>query len=710
MKKKTQDEFERDVAAVNPEIQILGKYVNNATNIKAKCKKCGRVWDAVPTKLINHYQCPLCKKQRVFESFLANNLLISHSAYRDNFSRVNVQCKKCRFSWDVIPKLLKKDPRCPRCSDKGNRLKWTNEKFVKEMQKRSPNIVIEEKYNGYEVKIRCQCNTCGFKFAQSPHQLLTGKGCPRCNGHHRWSITEFENKIIKLNPNIIATGFTGIKKKVHCKCNVCGCEWEPIADDVIRGHGCPRCAKRERLNFVQFKEEFELSHPTIEILDTDVKTTVTMINCYCKRCGNVWLTNIARLKDGNGCNLCNHSATSFMEQAILQSFRTRLGKKSVLSRNKSAIGKELDIYIPSKNIAFEPGGWSFHKYSKQKDAMKRQLCKIKGIRLITIYDNYPELKPPFPNDCLVYGQGLGETRYRKELKKLIDYLFRLCDISPLITSEEWKSIQKYANEQSMHKSSEEILKEIQRANPNIRILDSPTRLTEKVLCHCNKCDYEWKASPVNLRRGIGCPKCGGTKKLTQEEFDLQLKFANPKIIALEKYKNISSSVLFHCNECGYEWKSPARWMIRKENNCPVCKKKEQLIKLLMDRGVTITDSETIKILDFSKANPRRQYISEEFSWIISKVNPSVEVVGNYTNMDKTIKCKCVKCGNIWYPKAQHILNGHGCPICNNIIKRIPESKMENALALLEKHTYKEVESMTGISVAALYRHKRNKVT
>ena len=64
----------------------------------------------------------------------------------------------------------------------------------------------------------------------------------------------------------------------------------------------------------------------------------------------------------------------------------------------------------------------------------------------------------------------------------------------------------------------------------------------------------------------------------------------------------------------------------------------------------------------------------------------------------------------WYPKAQHILNGHGCPICNNIIKRIPESKMENALALLEKHTYKEVESMTGISVAALYRHKRNKVT
>ena len=30
MKKKIQDEFERDVAAVNPEIQILGKYVNNA--------------------------------------------------------------------------------------------------------------------------------------------------------------------------------------------------------------------------------------------------------------------------------------------------------------------------------------------------------------------------------------------------------------------------------------------------------------------------------------------------------------------------------------------------------------------------------------------------------------------------------------------------------------------------------------------------------
>lgn len=287
MRKKTQEEFEQDVALVNPEIQILGEYINNATNIKVKCTKCGRQWEAVPTKITVRYNCPLCEKQKEFTTFLSKNDLVGLDPYQDNFTRINVQCKKCGKCWNAIPKVLKRDPRCPNCSNKGHYKKWSHENFEEEIRKRAPNIRIKQEYVGYEEKIKCQCKKCGYEFSQSAHQLLAGRGCPKCNGHHTWTVEEFEQQVFSVNPNIEATGFTGIRKRVHCRCRICGYEWNPVADSVIRGSGCSRCSGHERLDFKRFKTDYEFSHPTIEILDTDVRTTTEMIKCRCKRCDNM---------------------------------------------------------------------------------------------------------------------------------------------------------------------------------------------------------------------------------------------------------------------------------------------------------------------------------------------------------------------------------------------------------------------------------------
>ncbi|MBR3200759.1 MAG: hypothetical protein IKG17_05440 [Mogibacterium sp.] len=133
---------------------------------------------------------------------------------------------------------------------------------------------------------------------------------------------------------------------------------------------------------------------------------------------------------------------------------------------------------------------------------------------------------------------------------------------------------------------------------------------------------------------------------------------------MEPYKNITHPILFHCNECGYEWKSRPRTMMRQDSMCPVCRKKKRLKKVLIDRDVELSDEDNLRIDQLSLLNPAIKYTTAEFIWLISKVNSTIDVMGEYTGIGESIKCKCKECGNIWHPKAQHILNGHGCPECN----------------------------------------------
>lgn len=108
-------------------------------------------------------------------------------------------------------------------------------------------------------------------------------------------------------------------------------------------------------------------------------------------------------------------------------FQDVLGKEFVESRNTSAIGLELDIYIPTYSLAIEPGSWLYHESKVATyDSEKRKECKKAGIRLVTVYDTYPlGVAPPFDNDCYVYDGFLNEPGYGRIiafLKKMMESL------------------------------------------------------------------------------------------------------------------------------------------------------------------------------------------------------------------------------------------------------------------------------------------------
>ena len=92
-----------------------------------------------------------------------------------------------------------------------------------------------------------------------------------------------------------------------------------------------------------------------------------------------WIDDLLR---GKGCPECNHTSTSFVEQLLFLSLKNVLGEKEVLTRSKSVIGKELDIYIPKKQYAVEYGAWFWHKNRLKNDEnyyvraalLKNKLC------------------------------------------------------------------------------------------------------------------------------------------------------------------------------------------------------------------------------------------------------------------------------------------------------------------------------------------------
>ena len=57
--RKTNEQFLKELKAINQAVEPLEEYVNNRTKIKVKCLKCNHIWEPTPDRLIN-------KKRRIW--------------------------------------------------------------------------------------------------------------------------------------------------------------------------------------------------------------------------------------------------------------------------------------------------------------------------------------------------------------------------------------------------------------------------------------------------------------------------------------------------------------------------------------------------------------------------------------------------------------------------------------------------------------------
>ena len=458
----------------------------------------------------------------------------------------------------------------------------------------------------------------------------------------RKSTEEFIKELKVKQPDIEIIGeYSGSRSYVKVRCLKCGHEWMSMATNLLGGKGCPNCAKAIRgkkrtKNFASFKEEYLAKNKDIEIIG-EYKNTTTKVKARCLRCGHEWDANPSVLLRGGGCPRCAHTGTSYAEQIILLSLQDLLGEKKVLSRNRNTIGKELDIYIPSLNVAIEYGAWPWHKGKELKDKEKYELCKTKGIRLIQIFDAY-DGKEIDNCDFWTYKENIGHEYNSHLIREIVERICKELGIPFSISDDEYENIKEEARLNSRRLTRESLQKKVSLISPNITIIgeykDSLTKLEVK----CEKCGHKWKVIPASLLRGLGCPVCANksrsekhTKTRQDVLKDVQARFPNVDIIG--DYTNTHSATNFICYKCGNTWTSSVHSVLA-GNGCPKCKEIAQHIKK-----------------------------DKEFKEEIKKRNPDIEFISEFLDYKTPITVKCLKCGTVWNSKPANLMAGNGCNAC-----------------------------------------------
>lgn len=101
-------------------------------------------------------------------------------------------CKKCNVNFNRKPQVFLKTQKCPYCDSRAK--SKPHSLFLKDLSEKYGNeYTCLEEYKNASTKIKIKHN-CGFIWEISPHNLLCGKGCPKCN---RFS-SKGETKIAKF--------------------------------------------------------------------------------------------------------------------------------------------------------------------------------------------------------------------------------------------------------------------------------------------------------------------------------------------------------------------------------------------------------------------------------------------------------------------------------------------------------------------------------
>lgn len=450
--------------------------------------------------------------------------------------------------------------------------------FVSRLNEVLPSISTISNYQNCRTKILVECNVCGYQWQARTSDLLRGHGCPRCAGKERKTTDRFCEEVAISNPDLEIVGkYVNTSTKIETRCSVCGYSWKASPSSLLKGIGCPSCGGTKKKTQDEFITELAYKNPDIKVLG-EYKNNRTKIKIQCIRCGYVWSATPHNLIDARSrCPKCTHSSTSFVEQFILEWLKSVLGEGSVVHRDKSTINMELDVYVPKLKLAFEPGSWHWHKDKLENDAIKRKRCLENGIRLITIYDKVPEKEMFSANDVILYPYDIRVKKKSNQIEELL--------------------------------------------------------LT---VLHEQGCDID--GYNINLDEVVNAAYKNSVKTDTKEFID-KLEQKRIDVEVLGTYKSSSSRIRVRCKKCGYIWSPQADTLLSGNSSCRKC-----------------------GIVKNGKAHLKSQ---EKFASEVEKKNPSVEVLGEYIKASERIRVRCRVCGKEWNPVANTLVckNPSSCPEC-----------------------------------------------
>lgn len=197
---------------------------------------------------------------------------------------------------------------------------------------------------------------------------------------------------------------------------------------------------------------------------------------------------------------------------------------------------------------------------------------------------------------------------------------------------------------------ENFVNNLSNINKNIEVLGVYIKAKDKIKVKCKLCGHEWEATPNNLLRGRGCPKCKFTKiskiKLkSKDKFVEEANIIHNFKYDYSKFNYVSSHIkgIVICPIHGEFEVSPANHLSGK--NCPKC---------ALENRKKLRSSTTEEFIEKAK-----QIHGNKYDY--SKVN--------YKNSYTKVLIIChnknsqgIKHGEFLQDPSNH-LSGSGCPKC-----------------------------------------------
>ena len=578
--------------------------------------KCGHEWEATVANRKSGNGCPFCSGRKILKGFndlaTVNSKLAAewHPTKNGNLSPTQITAGTSKkvwwmcsegHEWEATVSSRCGGIGCPYCSGKRaiagiSDLATVNPKLAAEWHPtKNGDLSPDQVTAGSGKKVWWVCSKCGNEWKAVISNRSQGSNCPLCSHpHEKKSDRQFLEELAANNSKIVPLEpYVDNRTKILVRCGECGYKWKAAPGAILDNpNRCPRCWENRRgLSLVKSNEEFlaELAevNPFVTPLEPYVRSK-WKIRCRCEICGHEWLVSPNELLRGNGCPCCNHSQTSYVEQCVFLAFQARLEDGSVLSRDRVAIGSELDVYVPEKSMAVEYGAWHWHRNRIDRDRKKADMCESRGIRLIEIYDAFPEDEAqPYGMECLTFRSPLSLTRNRKELHALLNLLLECADL-PALSTDEFAKVSAQAHRHSRKKTPEDFIAELTAVTNTIEVLGEYRGRDCKIKVRCKTCGHEWSASAGNLLSGYGCPNCKAINhslrsRKTHEQFVQELSLSNPSVEVIGRYITNKKKVLVRGKNCGHEWQANPTHLLN-GSGCPVCAGRYQGVVVCLETG------------------------------------------------------------------------------------------------------------------------------
>ncbi len=489
-----------------------------------------------------------------------------------------------------------------------------------------------------------------------------GVGCPYCSnkkvlpGYNDLATTHphlasewHPTKNGELKPSDITHG-AGILVWWQC---YLGHEWRTTPNKRTSDNtSCPVCANKKiavgfndlETTHPRLAQEW---HPTLNGSLTPKDVTFGSSKKAWWKCqkGHEWKASISNRSKNRNCPVCsNQTKTSFPEQAIYHYLKKHF--PDVENQNTSAIGMELDIYIPSIKTAIEYDGVYYHHTSSAstREEKKNALCGTKDIRLIRIRENGLDIYDAC--ECIIVENPSKIHSINQAIERLLK-LLNINDFHIDILKDSSEILDLYLLseiERSLEKNNFHLVSEWHPIkNGNLK----PEHLAEnssRIVWWLCKNGHEWQASLHNRSKGKGCPYCSGRTAIMGEndlatvrpdlvkEWDFE---SNNPLLPTNVKAGSNQRVGWICIACGYKWQATVNGRTS-GHGCPKC-------------------------AELKKGPKRKSH--ETFLQELKVINPKIELIGTYAVSTEKVMCRCSVCAHEWYALPGNLLKGKGCPEC-----------------------------------------------